>query len=146
VINRTRYAQQEYVEQLKALYEDLIREGVLEDMELYHIDPIRMVPGHVAGLIRRVTRDSTIDVTSEEDKDSAVYASSILMAAESLAQEDLQTRESRLDEIKEPLQRSMDLLLRIIADEKAIHVSKEALRQNVDILRRCMAKLDEPRS
>ena len=130
---------------LQDLYQELIEEGVLEDMELYHIDPIRMVSGEMAQFIKKLTADPTIDApTSEEDKDedSAVFASTVLAAAESLSQEDLE-RNRRLQEIKAPLQRSVDLLTRIIEDDEAVQVSKEALQQNVEILRRCLTRLEE---
>ena len=130
--------------QLQDLYLDLIQEGVLEDMELYHVDPIRMVSGEMAQFIRKVTGDPTIDAPESEEganKDTAVFASSILAAAESLPQNDPE-RYRHLEEIKAPLQRSIELLTRIIDDDSAVKVSKEALRQNVEILRQCLARLD----
>jgi predicted nuclease with TOPRIM domain len=66
----------------------------------------------------------------------------LLAAAESLAQDDME-RNRRLEEIKAPLQRSVNLLTRIIEDDEAVQVSKEALRQNVEILRQCLARLEE---
>ena len=130
---------------LQDLYQELIEEGVLEDMELYHIDPIRMVSGEMAQFIRMLTGDPTIDAPkSEQDKneEAAVFASTLLAAAESLAQDDME-RNQRLKEIKAPLQRSVNLLTRIIEDDEAVQVSKEALRQNVEILRQCLARLEE---
>jgi hypothetical protein len=130
---------------LQDLYQELIEEGVLEDMELYHIDPIRMVSGEMAHFIRMLTGDPTIDAPrSEQDKneEAAVFASTLLAAAESLAQDDME-RNRRLEEIKAPLQRSVNLLTRIIEDDEAVQVSKEALRQNVEILRQCLARLEE---
>lgn len=130
---------------LQDLYQELIEEGVLEDMELYHIDPIRMVSGEMAQFIKKLTADPTIDApTAEEHKneDTAVFASTVLAAAESLSQEDLE-KNRRLQEIKAPLQRSVDLLTRIIEDDDAVRVSKEALQQNVEILRRCLNRLEE---
>jgi polyhydroxyalkanoate synthesis regulator phasin len=130
---------------LQDLYQELIEEGVLEDMELYHIDPIRMVSGEMAQFIRMLTGDPTIDAPkSEQDKneEAAVFASTLLAAAESLAQDDME-RNRRLEEIKAPLQRSVNLLTRIIEDDEAVQVSKEALRQNVEILRQCLARLEE---
>jgi hypothetical protein len=131
--------QNQLIQQLQELYQDLIAEGVLEDMELYHIDPIRMVNSDMAVFIRRLTGDAS----AEEDadvKETAVFASSILAAAEALPQEDA-PHGLDLEEIKAPLQRSVDLLVRIIEDETA-QVSREALRQNVAILRRCLERLE----
>ena len=133
--------QNDLIRELQELYQDLIDEGVLEDMELYHIDPIRMVGSDMAAFIRRLTGDAP----SEEDdaKETAVFASSIMAAAESIPQDEPPI-DSRLEEIKAPLQRSVDLLTRIIEDEDA-RVSREALRQNVEILRRCLERLERGR-
>lgn len=130
---------------LQDIYQELIEEGVLEDMELYHIDPIRMVSGEMAQFIKQLTGDPTIDAPKfqqDKDEETAVFASTLLAAAESLTQDDLE-RNRRLEEIKAPLKRSMDLLTRIIEDDEAVQVSKAALRQNVEILRQCLARLEE---
>lgn len=134
--------QNDLIQELQELYQDLIAEGALEDMELYHIDPIRMVGGDMAAFIRRLIGD---DAPSEEDdaRETAVFASSIMAAAESIPQDE-PLIDSRLEEIKAPLQRSVDLLTRIIEDEDA-RVSREALRQNVEILRRCLERLERGR-
>ena len=132
--------------QLRDLYQDLLQEGVLEDMELYHIDPIRMVSEEMANFIRTITGDSaTADPESEQEQpgDTAVFASTILAAAEALPQQRRPgASKTRLEEIKAPLKRSVDLLTRIIEDESAVRVSKEALRQNVEILMQCLSRLD----
>lgn len=130
---------------LQDLYQELIEEGVLEDMELYHTDPIRMVSGEMAQFIKRLTEDPTMRVPAsakDENVETAVFASTVLAAAESLSQED-QERNRRLQEIKAPLQRSVDMLSRIIEDDEAVQVSKDALRQNVEILRQCLARLED---
>lgn len=130
------------IRQLEELYQDLISEGVLEDMELYHIDPIRMVSSDMGAFIRKLTGASA--EPEEEATETAVFASSILAAAESLPQNN-PARSERLKEIKAPLERSVALLTRIIDDENAVKVSKEALRQNVEILRRCLERLEQGR-
>ncbi|MCF8063297.1 MAG: hypothetical protein K9M82_12320 [Deltaproteobacteria bacterium] len=129
------------IQELQELYQDLIAEGVLEDMELYHIDPIRMVGSEMAAFIRRLTGGAP----SEEDdaRETAVFASSIMAAAESIPQDE-PARDPRLEEIKAPLQRSVDLLTRII-DDKGAQVSREALQQNVEILRQCLERLERGR-
>lgn len=134
--------------ELLELYQDLLQEGILEDMELYHIDPIRMVSEEMAGFIRTLTGDSAANGRESEQEqaentgDTAVFASRILAAAEALPLKKPEASKNRLDEIKAPLQRSVDLLTRIIEDDKAVRVSKEALRQNVEILKQCLSRLD----
>ena len=134
--------QSDLIRELQELYQDLIAEGVLEDMELYHIDPIRMVGSDMAAFVRRLTGD---DTPSEEGdaRETAVFASSIMAAAESIPQDEPPI-DPRLEAIKAPLQRSVDLLTRIIEDEDA-RVSREALRQNVESLRQCLERLERGR-
>lgn len=138
------YPQNELIERLLTLYQDIIQEGVLEDMELFHVDPIRMVDGEVAELIRTITADPAMaPLDSDQDRfnDRAVFVSSILAAAETVSKA-METKRRRLEEIKAPLQRSVELLLGIIQNEKASRVSRAALEQNVEILKACIAKLD----
>jgi len=135
--------QSDLIHELQELYQDLISEGVLEDMELYHIDPIRMVNSDMAAFIRKLTGDDSPPEEDDDTNDTAVFASSILAAAESIPRNEPE-RDPRLEEIKAPLQRSVALLTRIIEDEGA-RVSREALRQNVEILRQCLERLERPR-
>jgi hypothetical protein len=135
--------QSDLIHELQELYQDLISEGVLEDMELYHIDPIRMVSSDMAAFIRKLTGDDSPPEEDGDTNDTAVFASSIMAAAESIPQNEPE-RDPRLEEIKAPLQRSVALLTRIIEDEGA-RVSREALRQNVEILRQCLERLERSR-
>jgi len=135
--------QNDLIQELQELYQDLISEGVLEDMELYHIDPIRMVSSDMAAFIRKLTGATAPAEEDDDTNDTAVFASSILAAAESMPQEKPE-RDPRIDEIKAPLQRSVALLTRIIEDEAA-RVSRDALRQNVEILRQCLERLERVR-
>ncbi|MGM0664557.1 MAG: hypothetical protein ACQET7_10265 [Thermodesulfobacteriota bacterium] len=131
--------------QLLELYQDLLQEGILEDMELYNTDPIRMVSEEMADFIRTITGDSATngpESEQEQSGDTAVFVSRILAAAEALPLTKAESPKSRLDEIKAPLQRSVDLLTKIIEDDKAIRVSKQTLRQNVEILNQCLSRLD----
>lgn len=132
--------------ELLDLYQDLLQEGVLEDMELYHIDPIRMVSEELAGFILAVTGDSASNGRESEQEqpggDTAVFASRILAAAEALPLREPKVSKKRLEEIKAPLQRSVDLLTSIIQDDKADRVSKDFLRQNIEILKQCLSRLD----
>lgn len=129
--------------ELLELYQDLIEEGVLEDMELHGIDPIRMVSEEMARFIRKVMGDP--EPQDQQGGETAVFASSILAAAEALPQKTArnEVRKKRLEEAKAPLQRSIDLLTKIISDEKSLRVSKESLRLNVEILRKSLAKLNQ---
>lgn len=128
--------------ELRDLYQDLLDEGVLEDMELYHIDPIRMVSQDMASFIRKMTGEEAPS-RSEDDgaEETAVFSSSILAAAESLPQPSLPSQ-VRMESITAPLRRSVALLRRIIDDESAVQVSKEVLRQNLEILEQCLTKLE----
>lgn len=141
-----KHEQADMAGQLRDLYQELLQEGVLEDMELYHIDPIRMVSQEMANFIRTITGDSTAadqEPEQEQPGDTAVFASTILAAAEAQPQQRRPgAGKNRLEEIKAPLKRSVDLLTRIIEDESAVRVSKEALRQNVEILMQCLSRLD----